>query len=80
VVDPLPPIELDDNSDEWEVNQILNGRFDHHCKGSGFLYLVEWKGFVNTPYAMSWEPPENLGNVPDVVQAFHWAYLDKPAL
>jgi len=47
-IDPPPPIELDD-FDEWEVHQILDSRIDCHCKGSGLLYLVEWKGFDNTP-------------------------------
>jgi len=78
VIDPLPPIELD-NSDEWEVNRILNSRFDCHHKGSGLLYLVEWRGFDNTPDAMSWEPPEHLTNAPDIIQAFHQTYSDKPA-
>jgi len=66
VVDPLPLIKLDD-SDEWEVNQILDSRFDHHHKGLGLLYLVEWKGFNNTPNTMSWELPEHLGHVTNLV-------------
>ena len=77
-IDPLPPIELD-NSDEWEVHRILDSRVNHCRKGSGLLYLVEWKGFDNTPDAMSWEPPKHLANAPDIVQAFHQAYPDKPA-
>src|SRR5882724_5117088 len=76
VVDPPPPIELDD-SNEWEVNQILDSRFDHHHKGLDLLYLIEWKGFDNTPNAMSWKPPEHLTNAPAMVQAFHQAYPDK---
>jgi len=71
-------IELDD-SDEWEVDWILDSRFDHHHKGLGLLYLIEWKGFDNTPDAMSWELPEHLSNAPDLVQEFHQAYPDKPA-
>jgi len=47
-IDPPPPIELD-NSDEWEVHWVLDSRTDRHHKGSGLLYLVEWKGFDNTP-------------------------------
>src|SRR5882672_9092708 len=77
VVDPPPPIELDD-SDEWEVNRILDSKVDRHCKGPGLFYLVEWKGFDNTPDATSWEPPEHLANVTDLVQAFHRAYPNKP--
>jgi len=70
-------MELDD-SDEWEVSWILNSKFDCHQKGSGLLYLIKWKGFDNTPDAMSWEPPEHLANAPNLVQEFHWAYPDKP--
>ena len=40
VVNPLPLIELD-NSDEWEVDWILDSRFDCHCKVSGLLYLFK---------------------------------------
>src|SRR5882672_6788457 len=46
VVDPPPLIELDD-SDKWDVNHILDSMFDHHCRGSGLLYLVKWKVFDN---------------------------------
>src|SRR5882672_7517852 len=54
VVDPPPLIKLD-NSEEWEVNWILDSRVDCHRKGPGILYLVEWKGFDNTLDATSWE-------------------------
>jgi len=75
----LPPLIKLDNSDEWEVSWILDSRFDHCHKGAGLLYLIEWRGFNNTPDAMSWEPPEHLENAPDLGQAFHQAYQDKPA-
>src|SRR5882672_6499763 len=78
VVDPPPPIELND-SDEWEVNWILDSKVDRCRKGPGLLYVVEWKCFDNTPDATSWEPPEHLANATDLVQAFHWAYPDKPS-
>src|SRR5467141_3171936 len=78
VVDPPPPIELD-NSDEWEVNWILDSKLDQRRKGPGLLYLVEWKGFDNTPNATSWEPPDHLANAIDLVQAFHRAYPVKPS-
>ena len=77
-IDPPPLIELD-NSDKWEVHKILDSRIDHHRKGSGILYLMEWKGFYNTPDTTSCEPPEHLVNAPDVVQAFHQVYPDKLA-
>src|SRR5882724_4615149 len=65
---PPPPIELE-NSNKWEVHRILDSRIDRRCKGSGLLYLVEWKGFGNTPDATSWEPPKHLTNTPNVVWA-----------
>jgi len=71
-------MELDD-SEKWEVSQILDSKFNHSHKGSGLLYLMEWKGFDNTPDATSWEPPDHLANVPSLVQAFHRAYSDKPS-
>ena len=79
VVDPPPPIELND-SEEWEVNRILDSKVDRRRKGPGLLYLVEWKGFDNTPDATSWEPPEHLAHAPDLVQDFHRVYPDKPSL
>jgi len=77
-LDPPPPIELD-NFDKWEVHRILDSRINRHCKGLGLLYLVEWKGFDNTPDVTSWEPPEHLANASDMVRAFHQAYPDKLA-
>jgi len=68
-----------DDSNEWEVHQILDSRINCHHKGSGLLYLVKWKGFDNTPDATSLELPEHLVNAPDVVQEFYQAYPDKPA-
>jgi len=60
VVDP-PPL----NWAWWcwlmEVHQILDSQIDHSQKGPAFLYLVEWKGFNNTPEATSWELPWTLG-------------------
>jgi len=78
VVDPPPLIDMVD-SDEWEVDWILNSRFDCHCKGSGLPYLVERRGLDNTPDTMSWELPEHLAHAPNLAQEFHWAYPDKPA-
>src|SRR5882672_9978581 len=59
VVDPPPLIELDD-SEEWEVHRILDSKVDRWHKGPGLLYLVERKGFENTPDVTSWEPPKHL--------------------
>jgi len=77
-IDSPPLVELD-NSAEWEVHRVLDSRIYCHHKGSGLMYLVEWKGFDNTPDAMSWKLPEHLANSPDMVQAFHQAYPAKLA-
>jgi len=69
-------LELD-NDDKYKVNQILDSRINHCCKGTGLLYLIEWKGFGNSSDSMSWELVENVQNTPDLVEAFHWAYPDK---
>ena len=47
VLDTPPPIELDD-SDEWEVNWVLDSKFNHQHKGPRMLYLVKWK-VLTTP-------------------------------
>ena len=72
--EPPPPLEVE----EYEVYCILDSKIDCHQKGSGLLYLVEWSGFDNTVDATSWEPEENIQNAPDLIQAFHCAYPDKP--
>src|SRR6266481_5242681 len=77
VEDPPPPLELDD-SNKYQVQQILDSKIDCHCKGSGLLYLVEWKGLDNTAKSSSWEPEANVRNAPDLVMAFHEAQPDKP--
>src|SRR6266481_9607290 len=67
VKDPPPPLELDD-SDEYQVQQILNSKINCHCKGFGLLYLFEWNSFNNMAKSSSWEPEENVHNTPDLVR------------
>ena len=73
---PPPPLELND-SNEYEVQRILDSKVDLHRKGSGLLYLVEWLGFDDTAESTSWEPAKNVQSAPDLVRAFHRAYPDK---
>jgi len=61
-----------DYSEEWEIYQIFDSRLDCYQKGLGLLYLVEWKGFDNTPDATSWESPKHLMNAPDVVSLWNF--------
>src|SRR6266481_814266 len=68
IKDPPPPFELDD-SNEYEVQRVLDSKIDHRRKGSGLVYLVEWSDFDNTAESTSWELEENLRNAPDLVRA-----------
>ena len=63
---------------KYEVNRILDSRINRHCKGTGLLYLVEWKGFGNSSESTSWEPVAHMQNTTELVEAFHQAYPDKP--
>src|SRR6266481_2009629 len=47
IEDPPPPFELDD-SNEYEVQRVLDSKIDCCKKGLGLVYLVEWSGFDNT--------------------------------
>jgi hypothetical protein len=76
-IDPPPPIEINDE-EEYEVLRILDSRVDRRRKGSGILYLVEWKGYENTNESTSWEPPKNVQHAPRLIQAFHDKYPEKP--
>jgi len=76
-MDPPPLIKLDD---------LMSGKFTRSWTAGliavarGWTALPgQWKGIDNTPDATSWELPEHLTNAPNVVQAFHHAYPDKPA-
>ena len=49
---------------EWEVSGVIDSKVDSE---RGFLYLVHWEG----PWDDTWEPPESLRNVSEVLEAFH---------
>ena len=76
IEDPPPPLELDDY-EEYKVQRILDSKVNQCWKGSGLLYLVEWKGFDDTSESMSWEPKENVQNAPDLIREFPEAYPTK---
>jgi len=62
-IDTPPPIELDD-SDKWKFIRSWTAGLITVARGKDAFYLVKWKGFDNTPDAVSWEPPEHLANAP----------------
>ncbi|RXK38911.1 hypothetical protein M231_03860 [Tremella mesenterica] len=61
---PPPPIEVD-GQEEYEVEAILDSKYDKHFKEPRH-YLVKWLGYNQS----TWEPPSNLQNAMDLVQAF----------
>ncbi|KNE88802.1 hypothetical protein PSTG_17762, partial [Puccinia striiformis f. sp. tritici PST-78] len=61
---PTPdPIRME-GMDEWEVEEILDGR----KKGKKTEFLVSWKGFG--PEEDSWEPEQNLQNCKELLEKF----------
>ncbi|MBW0575182.1 hypothetical protein O181_114897 [Austropuccinia psidii MF-1] len=71
--EPSPPIIIEEEV-EWEVSQILDSKLNR----GKLWYLVEWKGFSQDSERSTWEPTENLKNVPELVKDLHSLYPDKP--
>jgi len=67
-----PQLPVVDDSDEWEVDRILNFK----RRNRKLHYLRPWVGYsyVRT----SWEPAENLGNAQELVNEFHREHPRKP--
>jgi hypothetical protein len=60
-----------DNSDQWEVNQILDSK-RHYRK---LHYLVQWAGY--SYICTSWEPAKNHENAQELVDELHWECQNK---
>lgn len=70
---PPPPIEVD-GSDEYEVEEILDSKFDKRRRaGEDLIYTVKWVGHSDPTF----EPEAHLENAQSLVQDFHARY---PAL
>ncbi len=70
---PLPraPIFVDDESEEFEVEKILQKRiFKNKVE-----YLVKWKGY--DVYDSTWEPLSNLTNCQSLLKQFEKASSSK---
>ena len=62
---PPKPVNIK-NTDEWEVEKILQHRIDSRTGKTE--YFVRWKGFSRGDN--SWEPAENLLNVQEKIQEY----------
>jgi hypothetical protein len=68
----MPPIIVD-GEEEWEVERIIDSRL-HYRK---LQYKAVWK---NHPPDDTWYPASNFDNAPEIRQAFHRQYPQKPRL
>ena len=62
---PPKPVTIK-NTDEWEVEKILQHRIDSRTGKTE--YFVQWKGFSRGDN--SWEPAENLQNAQEKIQEY----------
>ncbi|SOV07457.1 uncharacterized protein UDID_18912 [Ustilago sp. UG-2017a] len=72
---PPPPVEIESDI-EYEVEQILDSKVDHHYRDPLF-YLVRWVGYG--PDHNSWEPASNLTHASDLIAEFHTANPTRPS-
>jgi hypothetical protein len=68
--EPPPPIIIADEL-EWEVEEIL----DSKLLRKKLFYMAAWK---NHPLDNTWYPAANFNNAPELTQAFHRKYPQKP--
>jgi transposase InsO family protein len=60
----LPPPEIIDGEEEWEVEEIL----DSKNKGKAKKYLVKWVGYPTD--FNQWVPAADLANAPDMLKSY----------
>lgn len=61
---PMPPPVTTDDTEEWEVEAIINDR-RHYGKKQ---YLVKWLGYPSSDN--TWEPEENIANATEALSAY----------
>ncbi len=59
---------FDNNSIEFEVENILDVRSVHRGRGQRVEYLVKWAGYP--VFDSTWEPLSNLTNCESILSAF----------
>jgi hypothetical protein len=71
---PPPPVEVD-GAEEFEVQEILDSRWERRGRGGRRLrYTVRWVGYDDPTE----EPAEYLENAQQIVDNFHRRYPHKP--
>jgi transposase InsO family protein len=72
--DPSPPVEVD-GLEEWEVEDILDSRWERRGRGRPRLkYTVKWTGYDQPTE----EPAEYITHADEILANFHRRYPDKP--
>jgi hypothetical protein len=72
---PPPPVEVE-GLEEWEVEEILDSRWERRGRGGPRLrYTVRWTGYEEPTEI----PADYLEHAQEVVRNFHRRYPDKPA-
>ena len=70
--EPEPTIIDDDESEEYEVERILDSKRRYRK----LYYLVQWSGY--NYLRTTWEPAQNLDNAHELIDEFHIAHPDRP--
>uniref|UniRef100_A0A0D2YKU3 RNA-directed DNA polymerase n=1 Tax=Fusarium oxysporum (strain Fo5176) TaxID=660025 RepID=A0A0D2YKU3_FUSOF len=73
--DPPPPVEAE-GVEEWEVEDIVDSRWDRRGRGGRprLKYTVKWAGYADPTEV----PADYVENAAEVVANFHRRYPDKP--
>ncbi|OBS16093.1 hypothetical protein FPOA_27763 [Fusarium poae] len=74
-VDPPPPVEAE-GVEEWEVEDIVDSRWDRRGRGGPprLKYTVKWAGYADPTEV----PAAYVENAAEIVANFHRRYPDKP--
>jgi hypothetical protein len=73
--EPPPPVEVD-GLEEWEVEEVIDSRYDRRGRGGRprLKYTVKWVGY-DEPTEI---PADYLENAQEAIRTFHRRYPHKP--
>lgn len=72
---PPPPAVEVEGAEEFEVEEVLDSRFDRRRRaGEELIYTVKWIGHSDPTH----EPEANLEHAPEKVHEYHTRYPDRP--